>query len=218
MVGYCHTVIAQEGDSITLPGDALSGVIGAESGGLDAISLDTDDAGNIIYAWYAVGTYPPENQGDPPIEKQVVIVVYNGDLVLTEDDLIDQNNDGVINANDFGATFKDVQSDLNLTSNREAWFIGDGHLSVGDREVVIRLHGLPNTTNPWIDACNESPCEGDVDGDGKVDQADLGILLASFDMCQGDNFYDDRADLDGDNCVGQTDLGILLAEYNVCGF
>jgi hypothetical protein len=48
--------------------------------------------------------------------------------------------------------------------------------------------------------------EGDLDGDGCVGQADLGILLAAY----GQN---DGGDLDGDGQTGQADLGILLANY-----
>ncbi len=54
---------------------------------------------------------------------------------------------------------------------------------------------------------------GDVDGDGHVGQSDLGLLLAAYDTCEGDPFYNPDADFNGDNCVGQSDLGILLANY-----
>jgi pimeloyl-ACP methyl ester carboxylesterase len=47
---------------------------------------------------------------------------------------------------------------------------------------------------------------GDLDGDGDVDLADLGILLASYDI-------DDGGDLDGDGDTDLADLGILLANY-----
>ncbi|MCK4873768.1 MAG: exo-alpha-sialidase [Phycisphaerales bacterium] len=47
---------------------------------------------------------------------------------------------------------------------------------------------------------------GDLDGDGDVDQADLGILLASYET-------NDGGDCDGDGDTDQADLGILLAQY-----
>jgi len=49
-------------------------------------------------------------------------------------------------------------------------------------------------------------CPGDLDGDVDTDQADLGILLASFGI-------DDGGDLDGDGVTDQADLGILLADW-----
>jgi len=55
---------------------------------------------------------------------------------------------------------------------------------------------------------------GDLNGDGMVDQEDLGILLAAFNCpgpgCQGD--------ADGDGDTDQADLGILLANFGQkCG-
>ncbi|MCK4872127.1 MAG: hypothetical protein KAS72_05340, partial [Phycisphaerales bacterium] len=47
---------------------------------------------------------------------------------------------------------------------------------------------------------------GDLDGDGDVDQADLGILLAAYGI-------NDSGDCDGDGDTDQADLGILLANY-----
>lgn len=50
---------------------------------------------------------------------------------------------------------------------------------------------------------------GDLDGDGDVNGADLGILLASWGPCpRGCN-----ADFDGDGAVGAADLGILLGAW-----
>ncbi len=47
---------------------------------------------------------------------------------------------------------------------------------------------------------------GDLNDDGCVDQADLGILLAAFGV-------DDGGDLDNDGDTDQSDLGILLAHW-----
>ena len=56
---------------------------------------------------------------------------------------------------------------------------------------------------------------GDIDGDGDVDQSDLGILLAAYSSCEGDEYWNPDADLDGNGCVDQSDLGILLANYGL---
>ncbi|MCK4873145.1 MAG: hypothetical protein KAS72_10505 [Phycisphaerales bacterium] len=49
-------------------------------------------------------------------------------------------------------------------------------------------------------------CQGDLDGDNRVDQNDLGILLSDYGRgCRGD--------LDGDGDTDASDLGILLARY-----
>lgn len=56
-------------------------------------------------------------------------------------------------------------------------------------------------------------CVGDVDGDGRTDQSDLGVLLSNFGQSVPP---DTNGDLDGDGFVGQSDLGILLGDFN-CG-
>ncbi|MCK4871646.1 MAG: hypothetical protein KAS72_02865 [Phycisphaerales bacterium] len=52
-------------------------------------------------------------------------------------------------------------------------------------------------------------CPEDLDGDGVVGQADLGILLAAYDI-------DDGGDIDLDGDTDQADLGMLLAAYGPC--
>jgi opacity protein-like surface antigen len=55
------------------------------------------------------------------------------------------------------------------------------------------------------------PCPTDLNGDGMMDLADLGILLASYDI-------DDGGDIDGDGDTDLADLGALLAAYDQpCG-
>ncbi len=54
---------------------------------------------------------------------------------------------------------------------------------------------------------------GDVDGDGDIDQADLGALLAAYGATDGDPAYDEDADFDADGDVDQSDLGVLLGNY-----
>jgi hypothetical protein len=54
---------------------------------------------------------------------------------------------------------------------------------------------------------------GDIDGDGKVDLADLGILLSAWKCEYGDYCYDPNADFNCDDIVDLVDLGILLAHW-----
>jgi len=53
-------------------------------------------------------------------------------------------------------------------------------------------------------------CMGDLDHDGSVSGADLGMLLAAW------NSSDEHADLDDDGTVGGADLGMLLAAWGDC--
>ncbi len=56
-----------------------------------------------------------------------------------------------------------------------------------------------------------TPCPGDLDGDGRVDGADFGGLLASWGSCSGC-----PADLDGDGQVAGGDVGLLLSQWGLC--
>ncbi|MBW7906273.1 MAG: hypothetical protein LC135_04670 [Phycisphaerae bacterium] len=79
----------------------------------------------------------------------------------------------------------------------------------GFRGVLVVDVGLEFTPQ----SCCAPSCPGDVNGDGVVNQSDLGILLANF----GQNVPPGTlGDLNGDGVVGQPDLGILLANFG-CG-
>ncbi len=72
------------------------------------------------------------------------------------------------------------------------------------------------TVNDFNDNGVPDECEGplsDLDGDGDVDQADLGELLGSYGKCVGDAAFVLEADINADGCVDQSDLGALLGEY-----
>lgn len=57
-------------------------------------------------------------------------------------------------------------------------------------------------------------CDGDVDGSGLVDFADLNILLSAFNSSQAAGAYDGRADRDTDGDVDFADLNLLLSGFN----
>lgn len=57
--------------------------------------------------------------------------------------------------------------------------------------------------------------EGDVNGDGAVNLADLALLLGSYGLCDGQPGYNAAADIDGSGCVQLNDLATLLANYGV---
>jgi len=59
-------------------------------------------------------------------------------------------------------------------------------------------------------AASPVPSPADLNGDGVVDGADLGILLNSWGPCVGC-----PADLDGNGVVDGADVGILLSEWSI---
>jgi len=64
---------------------------------------------------------------------------------------------------------------------------------------------------------------GDLNGDGSVGQADLGILMNAYGKCEGQSGYNEAANLDAEpssSCGGaqqinQADLGILMSYYGL---
>jgi serine protease AprX len=56
-------------------------------------------------------------------------------------------------------------------------------------------------------------CPGDINLDGQVDQADLGMLLSVFGTVVGQLSYNGLADLNADGAIDQGDLGIMLATF-----
>jgi len=61
----------------------------------------------------------------------------------------------------------------------------------------------------WLYGCDAPSIPGDLNGDGVVDGADLGILLSAWGRCA-----DCPADLDGNGVVDGADLGILLSNWS----
>ncbi|MFO0840542.1 MAG: right-handed parallel beta-helix repeat-containing protein [Phycisphaerae bacterium] len=54
---------------------------------------------------------------------------------------------------------------------------------------------------------------GDIDGDGRVNESDLGALLSAFGRCNGAPGYNAAADFDHSGCVNESDLGVLLSNW-----
>ena len=73
---------------------------------------------------------------------------------------------------------------------------------------VDALVAHPSEWEVWAPASAPVP-EGDLNRDGRVDSADLGLLLASWGPCEGCD-----ADFDGDGLVGGSDLGRITANWN----
>lgn len=74
--------------------------------------------------------------------------------------------------------------------------------------MMVSLLGVP--AGAWAGVC-----PGDADGDLRVGQADLGLVLAAFGSGAGEPGYHPRADFDRSGRVDQADLGVLLANWDV---
>ena len=88
---------------------------------------------------------------------------------------------------------------------------GNGHSNLAD----ILQGGLADANLDGIPDCCQLgipcfPCVADLDGDGQVGGADLGVLLGGWGGKGG------SADLNGDGIVNGADLGILLSSWGAC--
>lgn len=90
----------------------------------------------------------------------------------------------------------------------------------GFDRVVVHYDAPPPTCQDWGPIfladnmiVRAAQCQGDVDGDGRTDQSDLGVLLSFFgqSVVPGTN-----GDLNEDGIVDQSDLGVLLSDFG-CG-
>lgn len=80
---------------------------------------------------------------------------------------------------------------------------------------IATKHTLAAFANARNTLC--PPCPGDLDANGSIGQADLGILLSGFGLCFDDVGFIHQTDLDGNGCCDQGDLGLYLGSFGqVC--
>ena len=118
------------------------------------------------------------------------LVTFNGVDTLVSSDALGEFTDvsggGVTGSSSYGGSFTGPNGD------------GEGNLA-GARITIIRNDG------------GGGPCPGDFDGNGTVNGADFGVLLASWGSCPAC-----PADLDGDGLVSGADLGVMLSRWGPC--
>ncbi len=115
------------------------------------------------------------------------------DVCPGSDDLVDSDGDGVPDG-----------CDICLGGDDHADCDGDG---LPDACEIIEGFDTDFNGNGIPDDCE---CLGDLNHDGKVDGADLGLLLAAWGETEGD------ADLNNDGLIDGADLGLLLSAWGPC--
>ena len=80
----------------------------------------------------------------------------------------------------------------------------------------LLLHGESSRKNWAVLDASSTPenaaCIPDLNGDGRVDGSDIGLLFAAWGVCPD---ADCPADFTGDGLVDSEDLGVLLAAWSV---
>lgn len=189
--------------------------------------LDFSDLGNVL----AGGTITNALDGsEGVVSPDNIDVNTNGQLVLCEDpnyDLIGRNSSVWLYEIGTGEVTRIVEIDQALQESLEPgsplgnweisgaidassilgadwWLVNvQAHYSIGDPELVEGGQILAVR----IGDGSTGPIDGDVNGDGKVDGSDLGLVLAGWGSA------DPSLDLNGDGQVDGADLGIVLANW-----
>ena len=81
----------------------------------------------------------------------------------------------------------------------------------GESDLEEIFNGAPDADGDGIPDDCPPPCVGDVNGDGAVSGADLGLMIAAWGACPGC-----PEDLNGDGTVNGADLGLMIAGWGVC--
>ena len=88
------------------------------------------------------------------------------------------------------------------------------------REVgLVSNAGMVDPPSPFVcapDGCRLSCCTSDLNNDGMVNGADLGVLLGAWGSIVSTNPCQHSPDLNGDGAVNGADLGILLGSWGEC--
>ena len=130
---------------------------------------------------------------------------------LTDDDVSVSNVDLLLSTNG-GASFDTVIASMTADDGAFTWTVPDLFSDQAMIRVLAR-DGDGNTGGDESDAVftiNGAPaCPTDINGDGLIDTADLGIIIAAF----GSHGAGLPSDLNGDMAVDTADLGILIAAF-----
>lgn len=102
---------------------------------------------------------------------------------------------------------------------RYHWTLPPGNYNVefsatGYQTKTIPVNVANNTSAQVIEVqLQPNCCPADINCDGTIGQADLGILLAAYGTSTGQPGFNPAADINKDGFVNQADLGILLGNY-----
>ena len=96
-------------------------------------------------------------------------------------------------------------ADAKVMSLRAGQAASQGDLMVGGSFTLAG--GVPSHSAGMRNGCSLQALIGDINGDGAVDTADLGLLIASFGTTNA------SADINQDGLVDTADLGLLIANF-----
>ena len=182
--------------------------------------FDSSDAStsDFVYDWASCsGSYPGAMGKDvwhyfTPTEDGVATVStcdtasYDTTIAVLEGEACESLLMAACNGDASGGKCQNYYSqvDVPVTAGSLYWVAVGGYSSGGSGPGTITITGV-GIDDGSVD------CPADFGGDGVVDGADIGLLLAAWGSCPGC-----PEDLNGDGEVNGADIGLLLAAFGKC--
>jgi hypothetical protein len=123
---------------------------------------------------------------------------------------VDSDGDGVPNGQEILAPHEDLEGEIGYNPG----LIGELGTDPCSTEPDRPITGQRETPSGAACPHPEKGCDSDVNGDCRVDLADLAALLAAFNSQPGDENWNADADFNGDRRVDLADLALLLSQFN----
>ncbi|MCP4833174.1 MAG: hypothetical protein GY895_00275 [Phycisphaera sp.] len=185
---------------------SLHGPFGEAAASAEAyVLLEKDDQAALFQFLKSLGRADFDQNDDDTIDLldwASFLACSETDDVITPDltcGISDINQDGLVDDSD-------LASFLLAYEGENGDCDGDGET---DLEEIF--NGAPDVDGDGIPDDCPRPCVGDVNGDGFVNGADLGLMIAVWGSCG-----DCPEDLNGDGAVNGADLGLMIAGWGVC--
>jgi Tol biopolymer transport system component len=206
--------ISASGRFVAFQSGAGNLVAGDANGAMDIFVHDRQTAQTVLASVSSAGVQGAQGSYYPAISADGTRVAFWS----LSNNLVPGDANGAV-ADVFMRDLPAAQTSLASVATGGAQGNGDSRepeISANGR--FVAFHSLANTlvagdTNGFFDVFVRdlgapAGIPGDLNGDGLVNGADLGALLAAWGPCAGC-----AADLDGDGTVNGADLGVLLAHW-----
>ena len=187
--------------AISLHGPFGEGASSAEAYAL----LLKDDQAALLEFLKSLGRADFDHNDDDTIDLldwTVFLACSEVDVTITPDmpcGISDIDQNGMVDANDLASFLLAYQGENGDCDDD------------GESDLEEIFNGAPDVDGDGIPDDCPPPCVGDVNGDGAVSGADLGLMIAAWGACGGC-----PEDLNGDGTVNGADLGLMIAGWGAC--